>query len=500
MGNLIVEETFEGSTYFPNSGTTLNKIRSYENCNPSSKNPNGDVEHGTQYDWTLQRVNSAYAGTKGVQFEVRRDQPLVGNSQLIRSEVVIISGKEDSRWTNDAWYSYGMYFPSRGQETDSGCAEVVTQWWEDGGNDQVVRIMNGKAFFEGTKPSGMALPLYDLFKVTNSLIDVVIGYGTTSNSNMVPIPKDKWTYFVYHIIHSFGTDGLVEIWRDGVKIYRISGCNMHAGIPKFKIGMYKPSMLTKSKLSSRIIYFDNVRVGKAGATVQEMMNGTPPPVVNQVPICRAGDDMEIQLPTNSVQVIGTASDIDGFIANILWSQASGPAAKITSPASLNTTITNLQEGVSIFKLLVTDDKGAVSEDELVITTLAADVIPPTGRPITGFKLIDAAKETEVRDIVDGDSISVKIYGGSRAKLNVKAEADSSVDQVRFQCTGPDGKISTDRSAPFSLHGDTMRNGSVNYYYGNWNPPSLGTYKIVATPFDSSGQALATSTINFTFVA
>jgi hypothetical protein len=495
MSNLLVEETFEGSTYFPNSGTAINKIRSYENCNPSKENTNGDIEHGTQYDWTLMRVaNPVYQGIKGVQFEIRKDQPLVGGSQRIRSEVVVISGKEDSRWTQKCWYGISVNFPTVGQEPDLTCSETLIQWWEDGGNDNLVRIYKNKCFFEGTKPSNMSLPLYDLFKVTNSVIKVQIGYGTTAYDKMVDIPKDKYYNFTFLFNHSYGSDGLIEIWRNGVQIYEISGCNMHAGIPKFKIGLYKPSMPTKSTRTMRRIYIDNVRVGNENSNITEMLGAatqpTPPPL-NKVPICRAGDDIEIVLPANEVVVVGVASDPDGTITQAVWTQTSGPGATIANPLSLNTKITGLKEGVSIFKLSVTDNDGANSTDELAVTVLAA---PPVDEsPITGFKLINAGTEKEVASMVDGGTYDISQYG---PKLNIKSDSTDIVAQVRFELSGQQSKLTIDKGSPFSLWGD---NGQGNYYYGNWNPPAVGSYRLVATPFDSSGNALQPSIINFSFV-
>ncbi len=85
----IYEETFEGSTYFPLSGTTINKTSSLENAN------NNSIANGGTYDWTLTSVTSpVFQNAKAVKFEIRKDQPLVGTIQRIRSEAVIIKGDD----------------------------------------------------------------------------------------------------------------------------------------------------------------------------------------------------------------------------------------------------------------------------------------------------------------------------------------------------------------------------------------------------------------------
>jgi hypothetical protein len=223
-----------------------------------------------------------------------------------------------------------------------------------------------------------------------------------------------------------------------------------------------------------------------------MMDGTPAPPANKIPICRAGDDMEITLPTNTIKAIGTASDIDGFIAASKWEQLKGLTATINSPESLITTITDLKEGLSVFQLTVTDDKGGFSYDDLIITVNPA---PPVNiSPITGFKLINAATEQEAIAMAENGAYSIAQYG---PKLNIKADTTNEVTKVQFELTGAMLKSSPDRKTPFALHGD---DGKGNYYYGNWNPPKIGVYKLVATPFNIAGDALPAATINFEFIA
>lgn len=115
--------------------------------------------------------------------------------------------------------------------------------------------------------------------------------------------------------------------------------------------------------------------------------------------------------------------------------------------------------------------------------------------VRGFKLINAGTDQEVADMVEGGSYSVKQYG---PKLNIKAIVDSAlVANVRFNLTGAQSKTYTDKGQPFSLQGD---DGKGNYYYGTWNPPGLGQYKLTATPIDGTGKELEPATINFSFVS
>ncbi|KAA9039312.1 T9SS type A sorting domain-containing protein [Ginsengibacter hankyongi] len=80
---------------------------------------------------------------------------------------------------------------------------------------------------------------------------------------------------------------------------------------------------------------------------------------NISPVADAGGDGTITLPTNSVPLTGTGTDVDGTIVAYQWSQISGPSgANITSPNTAATTVTNMVEGTYQFQLTVTDNSGA----------------------------------------------------------------------------------------------------------------------------------------------
>jgi hypothetical protein len=105
---------------------------------------------------------------------------------------------------------------------------------------------------------------------------------------------------------------------------------------------------------------------------------TPPPPVNQLPVCNAGLDLSITLPTNSVTLSGSGSDPDGSLISYKWEKITGNNNYSFSDATkLVTTVSNLTQGVYVFRLTVTDDKGATSSDDVSVTVNAA---PPTQSP------------------------------------------------------------------------------------------------------------------------
>jgi len=91
--------------------------------------------------------------------------------------------------------------------------------------------------------------------------------------------------------------------------------------------------------------------------------------VNIPPVANAGTDQTITLPVNNSAVSGIASsDSDGSITSYAWSQVAGPSSSvISSPASINTNISNLIQGTYQYRLVVTDNSGATATDTVSVT-------------------------------------------------------------------------------------------------------------------------------------
>ena len=120
-----------------------------------------------------------------------------------------------------------------------------------------------------------------------------------------------------------------------------------------------------------------------GLNVYEWMlqyqKGSTPPS-NAAPVARAGNDVNLTLPANSVQVSGSGStDADGTITGYNWARISGPTQFTISSASVvNPTISNLVAGTYVFRLTVTDNQGATSTDDISINVASVPTPPPPG--------------------------------------------------------------------------------------------------------------------------
>lgn len=132
-------------------------------------------------------------------------------------------------------------------------------------------------------------------------------------------------------------------------------------------------------------------------TVQ--VGSVPIPIPNKGPVANAGGDIEITLPVNSVTLMGSATDPDGTIAGVLWTRVSGTGT-MDSATSLTPKISGLLVGISVYRLTVTDNKGATHSDDISIKTNPAVVIPP---PPVAKKLVDVLVETTYIGVFDDGS-------------------------------------------------------------------------------------------------
>jgi hypothetical protein len=103
---------------------------------------------------------------------------------------------------------------------------------------------------------------------------------------------------------------------------------------------------------------------------------TPPPptttTTNKKPIARAGSDRVIYLSQGINRVTldaGTSTDPDGKITKYLWSKVSGPKADlwVLSASAGKTYAAHLVKGVYVFRVTVTDNKGATAYDDMKVT-------------------------------------------------------------------------------------------------------------------------------------
>lgn len=100
---------------------------------------------------------------------------------------------------------------------------------------------------------------------------------------------------------------------------------------------------------------------------------------NAAPVANAGSNQTITLPTNSANLSGSLSTDDNIgTVTYAWTKVGGPGTfTITSPGTVNTSVTGMIAGAYIYRLTVTDAGGLVHTDDVQVTVNAA----PNGVPV-----------------------------------------------------------------------------------------------------------------------
>ena len=116
-----------------------------------------------------------------------------------------------------------------------------------------------------------------------------------------------------------------------------------------------------------------------GATDDDNVTIVVSAIANQPPSANAGNNITLTLPVNSTNLDGGAStDADGTITTYAWTKISGTGTyTIANAGAAATGLSNLQAGVYVFRLTVTDNDGASSTDDVTVTVNVAPNQSPT---------------------------------------------------------------------------------------------------------------------------
>lgn len=212
----------------------------------------------------------ALKGKRSVRFESRRDDPLVANSPG-RAELKVKKTKP----IVEQWYAWSIY---TSEEMKPDISEILGQWHAvpdfDEGEDwrsppMAVRLKDDKWHISGH---------YAPQRVNNNR-----SRKRSFSKTIGKIKKGVWTDWVFHIRWDYrerndGGNGFVKVWQqvDGNGYKKVIdhrgpiGYNDERGV-YLKWGIYKyPWKHHKGNQSPRIHYYDEVKIGDADATFDEM--------------------------------------------------------------------------------------------------------------------------------------------------------------------------------------------------------------------------------------
>lgn len=185
------------------------------------------------------------SGGHAVRFQLDRGDPIVAESS--RTELVDTTAELADA---ERWYGFSVFLPSAAwPQPPDPSAEILAQWHHaanTGSPPLSLTSRNGKweisQHWEQLGPNGRH----------TVVADQQVG---------------RWTDWVFHIrwSESEEANGLVEVWKDGMRVFQQTGKNKYvdgAGT-YFKFGIYKwdwTSNPARSNTNRRIVFHDELRI------------------------------------------------------------------------------------------------------------------------------------------------------------------------------------------------------------------------------------------------
>ncbi|MGV3641164.1 MAG: heparin lyase I family protein [Adhaeribacter sp.] len=288
--NILIEETFEGSTYFDGFNGT---------------------DFGPSHAFSVVS-NPVFAGAKAARLELRDSDPEVSNGT--RTEMGVIKDKVQK----DMWYSFAVYLPSADFAYDSR-KEIISQWHQSG----------------GTSP-----PSYLLIQKDRWSYEVANKMDSHVKFDLGTVAKNVWHQFTFHYITSNGSDGLVEIWHNGAKVLTHKGGNMYdlSNFPKWKLGIYKWDWNGSgtTDVKKRVLFYDNIRVGTANATLAEMTaGGTATAPVTTEPTAPVTTEPTAPVTTEPTAPVTTEPTTSGMKLTFINAEVDKEVKELTNGSSLS---------------------------------------------------------------------------------------------------------------------------------------------------------------------
>lgn len=221
-GNIIHEETLEGSNPFPTQLVSRQLPESH----------------------SFRVVTSpVLEGQRSARFELRKGDRVVTNTG-IRSEMSF-RPQLLKPLNYEGWYSFAVYLPSDGFTPDDD-DETLSQWKNGSGSPYLSLRVRSDRFN---------------FRIGDEYID------------LGQVVKDVWHQYVFRIRQSTGSNGSIEVWKNGEKVISRTGRTSSASEQYYwKMGIYKPTWEKRNtNTTKRIIYYDNIKIGNRNASYEEMI-------------------------------------------------------------------------------------------------------------------------------------------------------------------------------------------------------------------------------------
>ena len=241
--HLLFEETFEGPAPFYKAHNT---------------------EFGASHSFAIVSA-PVFKGHKAARFKLKASDPMI--SKGTRAEVTVVKDAVQK----EMWYAFAAYFPSDGYAYDTQ-GEIISQWHQLP-DTHLGEKPQSPATYLSTRKDRFILDT----GFNKDRVAAEVNQDSRRTLDLGPVTKDTWHEFVFHLVHAYKADGLIEVWHNGTQVISLRGGNMYnnQAMPKWKLGIYKWkwNQNRSTDTRKRIVYYDNIRVGDAQATLAQMSPG-----------------------------------------------------------------------------------------------------------------------------------------------------------------------------------------------------------------------------------
>lgn len=200
-------------------------------------------------------------GQTSLRFEINKDDIVVHKGK--RAE---IAGKVERLDGQEKWYKLLVYLPK--EYVADPTAEVIAQWYA------IPYLPKGKTW--GPPPISLRI---DGGRWKVAVVDSGDPTAPRKMNDLGDYTTETWTEWVFHVKFSSkisNDDGLLEIWKSGVKVYTKTGQNYFEDKrgSYLKLGIYKPDWLmgnSKSKVNKRVLYYGDVKIGNSREAIDSQV-------------------------------------------------------------------------------------------------------------------------------------------------------------------------------------------------------------------------------------
>ncbi|MCJ8271033.1 MAG: PKD domain-containing protein [Psychrosphaera sp.] len=206
---------------------------------------------------------------------------------------------------------------------------------------------------------------------------------------------------------------------------------------------------------------------------------------NSAPVANAGVDRNVAYGTE-IQLNGSGSDSDGSVFTYLWSQTGGTEVTLSDTTIANPTFTAPAPGeASQFKLQVTDERGAVDSDTVIVVVSVYPLNPYEGRTVLAGQKIEwqfRAYDWSTEFVLESDAaVDLNVYhigtdGNTRWLIAPLVAEPVEVNLMRVDASGTNELLDTVTIMPIEQMGfkpaRTIDNFYLNPDFGEGNSLQL----------------------------